>query len=351
MLKSKRLLMTAVAGLTLAFGFVTTKNVYADKINSPANATERYEDGYWYLNDNSTGKHYTGWQKVNGQTVYYNSEGQKLFGSQKVNGKWYYFDPESGARNESELTTVNGKTYSFDDNGVRHSMSELTKLVKSLKTNASVAIQSQKTGKIYSYNKTKVQLRTASTMKVSVLAQLLHQTKGKLNKTQNSLATRMIENSDNAATSAILDRYLGGHTGVKKIYKALGMNSTQAIQAWGYTPSTPVDQLKVLYQIFLTNKSSYLNSTSQKKIKYLMSHVNSSQRWGISAGSSKYYLKNGWTTYGVSFTNDPWYVDSIGFIPQGKNNGYTIAIYTYGDNYNNGVKKVEKIARKVKKMM
>ncbi|MEE5988277.1 hypothetical protein L1O48_06050 [Ligilactobacillus equi] len=111
--------------------------------------------------------------------------------------------------------------------------------------------------------------------------------------------------------------------------------------------TTPRDQLKLLGHIYMTNNSSYLNRKSQEYVRNLMHAVTSSQRWGISAGSLDYYLKNGWVTYDGSRN---WYVNSIGFIPN-NGSGYTIAIYSYGDPLNTGIGKIERISRQVANML
>ncbi|WP_124032070.1 hypothetical protein [Limosilactobacillus vaginalis] len=98
--------------------------------------------------------------------------------------------------------------------------------------------------------------------------------------------------------------------------------------------------------LFLKFRSSYLNDNSRNYIKSLMSSVNPSQTWGISAGSNQYYIKNGWLALSSPW---PWYVDSIGFIPGANNDGYTIAVYT--DNnipMSVGVNMIESLARATK---
>lgn len=180
---------------------------------------------------------------------------------------------------------------------------------------------------------------TASTTKVAVLAQLLHVTGGNLDATQQDLAQRMIRYSDNDATSTILYRYLGGVRGCRPLFQALGMNSTSVDQHWGYTETTATDQLRLLHEIFMTNNSFYLNQKSQNYIKSLMGSVSAGQNWGISAGSSRFFVKNGWNTKDGSL----WNVSSIGYIPNG---GYTIAVYTDSNpNMQAGIRLIEDLAR------
>ena len=99
----------------------------------------------------------------------------------------------------------------------------------------------------------------------------------------------------------------------------------------------------------MTDHSSYLNRKSQDYIRHLMHTVSAGQRWGISAGSSDYYLKNGWVPFGWN-GNDPWFVNSIGFIPN-NGHGYTIAIYSANNLFSQGINKIEQVARKVSQML
>ncbi len=79
-----------------------------------------------------------------------------------------------------------------------------------------------------------------------------------------------------------------------------------------------------------------------------MSTVSSSQSWGISAGSSNYYLKNGWKP---ASDNGKWEVNSIGYIPNGINS-YTIAVYTRNNrDFNWGVSYVESLSRITRKII
>ena len=135
---------------------------------------------------------------------------------------------------------------------------------------------------------------------------------------------------------------------MQEIYNALGMNETTPnVDNWAKTLTTATDQLKLLNEIFIKPHSNYLNDQSRNYIKSLMSSVNGSQTWGISAGSSQYYLKNGWSAFSAPWA---WYVSSIGFIPQ-DDNGYSIAVYT--DNnipMSVGVNIIEQLALATKQM-
>lgn len=192
----------------------------------------------------------------------------------------------------------------------------------------SIAIQMQDTGEVISYtNVPGMRFITASSVKVSILVELLHNTGGRLNSYQQGLAERVIRNSDNDAASTITNTYFGGNDGLNNIFRALGMTSSHTDIHWGWTLTTPQDQLKLLNEIYFKKGNSYLNNRSRNYIKSFMGSVSAGQNWGISAGSSSFYLKNGWNV-----TNGQWNVSSIGYIP-GK---YTIAVYTRQPSYDIG---------------
>ncbi|WP_159434552.1 KxYKxGKxW signal peptide domain-containing protein [Limosilactobacillus caccae] len=295
-----------------------------------------------------TNQFYNNW----GNTYYFGADGAR-WDNRWMNawGNRYYFKWD-GARATSEYFPVNGETYYFDKEGIAHD----DPLVAQWKTlingynghHIMIAAQSQKDGIVHEYTNTPgYRLPTASTVKVAVLAQLLHNTNGNLTAYQRDLAAKMIRNSDNAATTTLVNNYLGGTNGMRAIYSALGMNQTTpgVNNHWGLTQTTSTDQLKLLNEIFIKPHSSYLNDNSRNYIKSLMSTVSASQNWGISAGSNQFYVKNGWLALAPSWK---WYVNSIGYIPHG-DSGYSIAVYT--DNnlpMNVGVNMIESLARTTK---
>ncbi|WP_035191153.1 KxYKxGKxW signal peptide domain-containing protein [Ligilactobacillus equi] len=320
---------------------------YVLRFSNQENGEGKYTDtwsGYFHGN----GQKYNGLMNENGQ-VYFYRDGYRQTGWQDIDGHRYYFDPVTQTQAKSTILWVDGVAYAFNGNGDVRSFSELNNLINSLGTDMTIAIQSQNSGQIYSYaNFSGKKLVVASTVKVAVLAELLHNTGGNLTAYQRSLAEIMIRNSDNNATTTLLNNYLEGRSNAAaNLYRDLGMNETIPGWSWGVTQTTPRDQLKLLYEIFMTDNSWYLNRQSQDYIRNLMHTISISQRWGISAGSSDYYLKNGWLT-GNGYSD--WYVNSIGFIPNdGK--GYTIAIYSYNNPLNTGISKVEQVARKVAEML
>lgn len=180
-------------------------------------------------------------------------------------------------------------------------------------------------GQEVSYTTTDSTFSTASIVKVSIAAQLLHNngtTQTTLSTTQANLLTAMIENSDNDAATSLLTNDLGGYSSLSSTYQALDMNDTTAnADAWGYTQTTAEDQIKLLSTIFGT--ADYLTTNSQDYLQSLMNTISADQAWGISQGATNCYLKNGWLQ-----DEDGWMVNSIGKVELGDDESYLIAILT-----------------------
>lgn len=304
--------------------------------------------GFWYY-FNQNGQALTNWQHINGRWYLFNNINANAVTGwyQSDYGNWYYFDPVN-AWADTNWQYINGIWYYFNPDDAWLDLNQtLTynwqQIMGSYWNSSSIAIQLQRNGAEYATtNNPGLRYEVASTVKVAVLAMLLHNTGGNLDSTQQSLAMKMIRNSDNDATTTILTNYLGGITALSAIYSALGMNQTTAAPHWGSSLTVPSDQLKLLKMIYLDPSSNYLNDKSRNYIKWLMNTVSTDQSWGISAGSSNYYLKNGWRP---ASDNGLWEVNSIGYIPNGSNS-YTIAVYTRNNrNFNWGVSYVEALAR------
>lgn len=214
-----------------------------------------------------------------------------------------------------------------------------------------IAVKSQLTGQIYSYtNAPGYHWWMASTVKASVLSELLHRTGGNLDGRMQGLATNMIRYSDNASTTAIVNDYLGGVNGLYGLFRAEGMSDTYTTpNGWGTTSTTPVDQVKLLNDLYLDQNSGYLNQKSRDYIHYQMSHVSYGQDWGISAGTPRgqFYIKNGWIPMNYDRVN------SIGFIPSADNrHGYAIAVYTdAGPSFQYSIDTIQALALATKRIL
>jgi len=175
---------------------------------------------------------------------------------------------------------------------------------------------------------------TASVMKLSLLETMLwhNQQHGisSLTSSQLAQATPMIENSDNDSAT---DVYLadGGSSGLNTFLKRIGATSTTAGDHWGLTPTTALDQLKVVNEVAYPGKLLTAGSASQAN--NLMDHVEANQQWGVSGGvpaGVTVRLKNGWLPNSDIDGTSGWNVNSIGHV-HGQGVDYTIAVLTNED--------------------
>lgn len=221
------------------------------------------------------------------------------------------------------------------------------KIIYTSNNNVSIAVYSPRTHEIYTAsNAPHHQFRTASTVKVSVLAGILANQSGPLTSHQESLAKKMIEQSDNDSTNELFEDYLGGKAGLQKTFDEFGMKDSKANSSWGLTVTTPKDQVKLLNNIFY--KSKILSDTDRAEIRNLMNNVESDQAWGISASSDNFAIKNGWLDYG----SNGWIVNSIGYIKNSNGTDYTIAVYTdKNQSMAAGQQVIEQLARVTKPIL
>ncbi|MBJ7623861.1 serine hydrolase [Weissella confusa] len=216
---------------------------------------------------------------------------------------------------------------------------------QSTNADATIAIYDKKTGVTATYTTSgRSQFKTASVVKVAVLSNLIAQhTSDQTNMSINekTLATAMIEDSDNDTTTALLEDE-GGYKAPDKLFNKLGMaDSAMDESAWGYSLTTASDQVTLLCNIFYD--SSVLPDAGQSYIADLMSNVASSQNWGVSAGvgsDATVSLKNGWLE-----DSNGWIINSIGHV-KSNNSDYVIAVLTSGNTSEQaGIALVEKLAK------
>lgn len=201
-------------------------------------------------------------------------------------------------------------------------------------SDVNIAVYNEKTKQTTTYtNNASVTYPTASIVKVSVLANLLRMTQTddtSLSPTEKSLAENMIVDSDNDATTTLLNTYQDGYTSPDSLFSALHMTQSKMDpDAWGLTTTTALDQLKLLNALAYGQKSP-LNQSDRHYVLKLMANVSPDQAWGISKGladNATIQLKNGWLE---SDDDSSWIVNSIGHI-QTKDSNYTIAVLTNGN--------------------
>jgi hypothetical protein len=203
----------------------------------------------------------------------------------------------------------------------------------------SVAVRDLTTNQLWTYNGA-MRNDTASIVKVDILETRLHQTGGHLSSADRSLATRMIEQSDNNAATALWNED-GGRTGVGAYNRLVGMACTTLEPAWGLTLTCARDQLRLLYR--LDKPNPLLTTTARQYELYLMEHVVSWERWGVSGGvptsGVTVALKNGWLPYGSA----PWIVNSIGII-KGDGRYYYISVLTRDPTEATGITTIQGIS-------
>lgn len=202
------------------------------------------------------------------------------------------------------------------------------------------------TGATYRYGATGG-MRTGSIVKLYILETLLllHQKAGtKLGEEDRERATRMIENSDNDAATALYNE-IGGGNGLRKSAAQLGVRNTvpDSTGHWGLTQTNAPDYVALLRNL---TSARALNSASRTYILELMEDVESDQRWGVSAAADKgstVRLKNGWLT--TDSDHDLWLVNSVGVITAHGDKVIVAVMTQHGSSFTGGISLVQKLAK------
>ncbi|MER5441283.1 serine hydrolase [Streptomyces sp. NPDC002790] len=211
----------------------------------------------------------------------------------------------------------------------------------------SVAVYDETSGSGASYASGAGTYDTASIVKVDVLATLLlrAQDAGRtLNARERTYAIAMIENSDNAATTALWDE-IGQAEALDAANERMGLTDTSGGDGalWGLTQTTSGDQLTLLKQVFGVGDGLVLSEDSQAYVQKLMGNVESDQAWGVSAaGDGGAALKNGWLRRS---TTGLWDINSVGRVTvDGKR--YLVSVVSNGSATKDaGVELVEDVAK------
>ena len=171
---------------------------------------------------------------------------------------------------------------------------------------------------------------TASIVKVDTLATLLHQdqTSGtSLSANEESLATSMIEISDNDAATDLWDD-AGQATGIGSFDSLLDLNSTVP-GSDGLGPDTDDSVRPDRVAAVLGPAESGPRAGSRAYELGLMEQVTSSEDWGVSSGVPQgvtVALKNGW----LPLTATNWRINSVGWI-DGQGRDFLLAVLTDGN--------------------
>ena len=145
------------------------------------------------------------------------------------------------------------------------------------------AVEDLGTGVVYTYDPGP-SLVLGSTVKVQILGTLLSQAQAAarpLTATEQSLATAMIEVSDNSAGQALFDE-VGGAPAIQAWDDSIGLTGTFVYPAWGISTSTATDQITLLGVFARPNR--YLDDASRAYGLSLLGHVEPSQVFGINVG-------------------------------------------------------------------
>jgi beta-lactamase class A len=194
--------------------------------------------------------------------------------------------------------------------------------------NVTAALYNVTTHQTYIY-RPGVQQVTASMAKIDILAVLLWESQlhhRSLTAKEQSLATAMIEQSDNmAAESLWVD--IGQLPSVTEFNDDLHFSQTVTNWDWGFIDTTPRDQLQLLKAIVLPNQ--YLDPASRQYEQNLMENVADYERFGIPTGvptNAMVGVKNGW--YPEKTTG--WQVNSAGYVRLGRT--FYLAVVMTGSN-------------------
>jgi hypothetical protein len=209
----------------------------------------------------------------------------------------------------------------------------------------SVAVLDKKTGERYSYRGSET-YETASVVKVQVLACLLLKAQDNhrdLTSTELALAKRMIQASDNDATTSLFTR-LGRAPAVTSSNKRLGLTSTKVSDSWGLTRTTVNDQVKLLGK--LVDKNGPLDEDSRELAYPLLSTVNDDQDWGVPAAAEAgehTTVKNGWLPR--STEGNRWIINTVGRVSD-DDTDVSIAVLSHNHaSMSGGIGVVEKAAK------
>jgi beta-lactamase class A len=206
----------------------------------------------------------------------------------------------------------------------------------------SVAALDTTTGRSYGYAPD-TPVATASVVKLDILLTLLLQNQedgGELGPGTRDLATRMMQQSDNAAATSLWES-VGGVPAIDATNERLGLRDTHLVDHWGSTRTPASDQLALLAA--LTGPSP-LDAGSRALAHDLMTHVADDQRWGVSAAADPGTgpaLKNGWVPVG----DDGWTIGSVGVVTVSGHTVLLAALTEQQDSKADGIALVEAIAR------
>jgi hypothetical protein len=247
------------------------------------------------------------------------------------------------------------------------------------------AVFDEKTGRTYVLSNGDSPQYTASIVKVDILAKWLHhlqghrvQIPGDIPYSIRFLMERMIENSDNAATTALF-HFGGGCDALTRFDRLIPLTGTKVgcesptYYGWGNTTTSAADQAAVMRLFAYGHPRHILGPDARSYGRHLMENVEPDQRFGITCGpwgtscdppdyaqpvpGVTVALKNGWKTLPTCsqpIAQCPWQVNSTGWV-EGQGRNYVLSILTthdpvgtgglYGFNY--GIDTIQSVSERV----
>ncbi|WP_030776598.1 serine hydrolase [Streptomyces sp. NRRL F-2664] len=248
---------------------------------------------------------------------------------------------------------------------------DIAKALKSRTSMASVALHDRATKTTCTFNAHQRQ-DSASVVKPIVLGALLLAKKGSLTQKEQTLARKMIKNSDNEATTALWrqlsdlrDPKRPDPVQIQNFLDAAGMKETVPDKegSWGLTQVTATDLAKLL-KLFTGTDNSVLSRQARIYALGLMRNVQDDQRWGTPAGApeaSTIQVKNGWLQRSPDGPDNPfdrgdWKVNSMGAFT-GNHYNYDLVVLTQNNRvpanraahtgFIYGIDTIERVARAV----
>lgn len=250
--------------------------------------------------------------------------------------------PPATATTASSATATAAQTTTSPDAAVTTAVRAL-----GVSGHVSVAVTDADGGAAATYETGATSYDTASIVKVDILATLLLQDQHagtRLTAAQRTLATAMIERSDNDA-ALDLWRTIGRSAGLTAANKTFGLDHTVGGEGdlWGLTQTTASDQIALLQAVF--DSGSPLSASSRAYASGLMRSVIDGERWGVSAADSDgsgYALKNGWLQRSATGL---WDINSIGEVTYDGHRLLVSVLSSGQKSEQGGIDQVERVAR------
>jgi hypothetical protein len=248
-----------------------------------------------------------------------------------------------------------------------------------------VALFNRSNGKTYLLSNGKDTQYTASIVKVNIEAKWLHDYQQQGTRIPDGipysiqyLMQRMIENSDNAAATALF-YFKGGCKVLTQFNNMIPLKQTKVgcetptYYGWGNTTTTAADQVKLMRIIAYGGRNDIVGSAARKYQLQLMQNIEPDQRFGITCGpwgtscnppnyaspvpGTTVALKNGWKTLPTCtqpIAKCPWQVNSTGWVAgQGRN--YVLTVLTTNDpvgtgdlyGFNYGIDTIQGVSKRI----